>query len=265
MADLFFPQLSSGAIAQYPIRKTKLVRTVKNIFPDGIMILNADPEAYRLVWELRYSELSEADLNALQAHFVNCAGPLRAFTFIDPTENMLSWSSDLTAPVWLNSLGLAVGAGVNDPSGGVQAFQLTNNGQTNEELSQTVGTPANYQYCFSLYVRSDVPTGITLSRRGATDSSSGSYAVGSAWSRIVSTGRLNDTGTSFSIAVGIPAGQQVQVYGVQLEAQVLPSRYRSTTVKGGVYTNAHWAVNQLPVIAEAPNMFSTAFSIEAAV
>jgi len=57
-------------------------------------------------------------------------------------------------------------------------------------------------------------------------------------------------------------GQQVTVYGLQLEAQLQPSRYRPTRGMGGVYSNAHWAVDELPVMAQAPNLFSTSFSIE---
>ncbi len=64
------------------------------------------------------------------------------------------------------------------------------------------------------------------------------------------------------IAMVIGAGQQVQVFGPQLEAQIEPSRYRPTTAQGGVYANAHWAVDQLPIAAEAPNLFSTQFIIE---
>jgi hypothetical protein len=262
MANLFFPQLTSGAIAQYPIQKSKLVRTVKNVLNDGNMILYADPCGTRLFWELRYTELSAADTQSLQSHFDLCAGPFRAFTFIDPTENMLNFSVDLTTSAWQNATGLKIAGGNTDPEGGLTAFTLTNAGQSSEEISQSLAVPANYQFCFSIYVRSAQATTVTLIRRGDAESQSATYNTGPAWTRLVSTGRLNDTGTTFSVAIALDAGQQIQIFGPQLEAQIEPSRYRATNGPGGVYPNAHWAVDQLPVIADAPNSFSTVFGIE---
>lgn len=264
MANLFFPQLASGAIAQYPVQKSRLVRTVKNVLNDGSMILYADPHGTKLVWELRYTELSAADTQSLQSHFDLCAGPFRGFTFIDPTENMLNYSADLTASAWQNTAGLRIAAGNSDPNGTQTAFTIANAGQSSEEISQSLAVPANYQFCFSLYARSAQATTATLVRRGGSDNQSASYNVGPAWTRLVSTGRLNDTGTTFSVAIALDAGQQIQIFGPQLEAQIEPSRYRPTEGPGGVYSNAHWAVDQLPIIADAPNLFSTVFSIETA-
>src|ERR1700761_8140534 len=101
MASLFYPQLTSGAVAQYPIRKIRSVRTIKNVLLDGSMILFSDPDGAQLLWELSYTGLSDVDVQALQAHFNSCVGPFHAFTFIDPTDNMLVSSSDLTAAPWV--------------------------------------------------------------------------------------------------------------------------------------------------------------------
>src|SRR6185437_12008933 len=78
MADLFFPQLSNGAIGQYPIRKTKVTRTVKNVMQDGRVISYADPNGAQLVWQLGYAALSFQDLDLLVAHFNSCQGRLHA-------------------------------------------------------------------------------------------------------------------------------------------------------------------------------------------
>lgn len=262
MANLFFPQLTSGAIAQYPIQKSKVFRTVKNVLGDGGMLLYSDPYGTRLSWELRYAELSGADIQALQSHFTACGGPYRAFTFIDPTENMLNYSTDLTTPAWQNISGLKIAAGDSDPLGGVAAFTLTNAGQADEEIDQSFNVPANYQFCFSVYVRSEQPSIVTLSRRGGVATENTTYNIGPTWTRLVSSGALNDSSNAFTIAIVVNAGQQMRVFGPQLEAQIEPSRYRPTNAQGGVYPNAHWGVDQLPVAAEAPNLFSTQFSIE---
>jgi hypothetical protein len=265
MGNLYFPQLSSGAVAQYPIRKVRLTRTVKNVLADGSMIVYSDPDGGRLIWELSYTDLSTADSEAIRAHFDACVGPFRAFTFIDPTENMLLWSADLRTSAWQNSSLIDVVPGAGDPEGGSTGFLLTNTGQSNQEISQEIIVPANFQYCLSLYAASAQASTITVLRRGNSTEERTSVRVAPSWTRVVSSGQLNDAGTNLAVGISLAAGQRVQLYGIQLEAQLAPSRYRPTTQTSGVFRNAHWAVDQLTVIAEAPNLFSTSFSIEAAV
>lgn len=265
MANLYFPQLADRAVAQYPIRKIRLCRTLKNVLPDGNMILYADPNAGRLMWELSYADLSASEIQALQQHFENCAGPLHAFTFIDPTDNMLVSSSDLTAPAWNTDPGITISTGIADPEGNSSGFVATNTAQTNQEISQTLPVLANYRYCFSLYTSSAEPSSVTIIRRG-NSSDAETIAIGPAWSRVVSSGQLcDDQASNFTIAVSLTAGQQVQLYGLQLEPQIAPSRYRPTTQVGGVYSSAHWAVDQITIVAEAPNLFATSFNIETAI
>ncbi len=265
MGNLFFPQLTTGALAQYPIRKTRLVRTVSNLLPDGSLLQFSDPGGSRMLWDLVYAELSTADLMALRAHFAACSGPVRAFTFIDPTDNMLQWSSDLTAASWQMASLLKITPGLPGPCAGTAGVTVTNIGQTLQQITQTLIVPANYQYCFSAYVSSQQPSNIALTVSGSVASAVTMYPTGSNWARVNWSGRLNDSGTTLTVGIGVPAAQSVSIYGLQLEAQLAPSRYRATAAQGGVYANAHWAVDQIPAIAEAPDLFSTAFTIETAI
>ncbi len=265
MANLYFPQLASGALAQYPIRKIRQARTIKNLLADGSMILFPDPDGARLMWQLSYTDLSANDAEALQTHFDACGGPFHAFTFIDPTDNMLVSSSDLTVAAWQTASSINVTAGTSDPVGGTGGFSVTNTGQSSEEISQTFNIPARYQYCFSLYAMSLETSAITLIRSGPSAKQSNSFAIGPSWTRIVSSGALNDAGTGFTVAISVAAGQQIELYGLQLEAQIAPSRYRPTGQTGGVYSSAHWAIDELTITAEAPNLFATSLSIETAI
>jgi len=264
MANLFYPQLTSGALSQYPIRKVRLARTVKNILPDGSMILYSDPGAAQLIWQLAYTELSDTDVQALEAHFSACLGPFHAFTFIDPTDNMLVSSSDIVAAPWQVPTLIHVAAGAADPTGGTGAFTVTNTGQVYQKLSQSLEVPSGYQYCFSIYAMSGNPAALTIIRQGAAAQEDASVSIGPSWTRIVSTGKLNDSGLGFTIAIALAPGQQVQLFGPQLEAQLAPSRYRATAQVGGVYAAAHWGTDQLSITANAPNLSSTAFTIETA-
>ncbi len=265
MANLYYPQLSSGALAQYPIKKTHLFRTIKNVLPDGSLFLTPDIGYSYLLWNLNYSGLSGSDVQALQAHFAACNGPFHGFTFIDPTDNMLLWSSDLTNPAWQSSPLIKVQANTLDPFGGSNAFTITNNGQANQELFQTIAVPAGYQYCFSVYLASFQPATATLIRNGSSTTQSVTADVSSTWQRIVSSGQLSDSGSVFTVGLSLLPGQQLLVYGPQLEPQISPSTYRPTTQISGVYPDSHWSVEQLPIAATAPDLFSTAFTIETAI
>ncbi len=264
MGNLFFPQLTSGSLAQYPIRRVHATRSIMNILPDGSTVVSPDPNAQRLLWQLAYAGLSESEAGALQGLFNAASGPFRAFTFIDPTGNMLTCSADLTQPAWQISGLIEVTAGIADPEGGTAGFLLTNKGQAYQEVTQTLVVPANYEYCFSLYATSTQVSQLSLVRRGLSVQASDLLAVGPGWRRIVSNGAIQDSGTQFSVAIGLAAGQQVQVFGPQLEAQPAPSQYVVTLQAGCVFPNAHWAANELALTAEGPGLFSTIVSIDTA-
>ncbi|MGH9583515.1 MAG: phage head spike fiber domain-containing protein [Bryobacteraceae bacterium] len=229
------------------------------------MILYADPFASRVEWQFSYVNLSGDDLSALKDHFSACAGPVHAFTLIDPTENMLVSSSDVTAGSWQKSPFITFTPERPDPNGGIAAFTLTNTGQAPQEIAQTLTVPSGYQYCFSLYVSSMQPGSISLVRRGSSIQDAIEVPIGPYWNRLVASGRLNDSGNAFTVAAALAPGQQVDVFGFQLEPQISPSGYRPTAQRGGVYPSAHWAAERFTVAAEAPDLFSTSFNIEAVI
>lgn len=262
MGSLFFPQLSTGAMAQFPFSKTRSVRTIQNVSADGSMIVSPDPGSALITWDLRFNELLPAEMQAIEQFFTACTGPFSAFTFIDPADNMLTFSSDLTNAVWTLSPNITVTAGLPDPVGGTAAFTLTNTGQLAGTIGQTVAVPANYQYCFSVYVQSAISSNVALGRAGSSAISSAQFACGPVWNRVVSAGALSDSGTTLTATVQLQPGQSVQLFGPQLEPQGNPSAYRATSSMSGVYPNSHWASNQLIFSANGPNSFASSFSIQ---
>lgn len=262
MGNLFFPQLSTGAMAQFPFSKIRSVRTVQNVSADGSVIASPDPASARIVWDLRYNELLAAEVQAIQQFYTACCGPYSAFTFIDPADNMLQYSSDLTNGAWTLSPNISVTAGVPDPMGGSGGFTVVNSGQIAETIAQTVAVPANYQYCFSVYVQSAISASVALTRTGTAATASSSYGCGPDWNRVSSSGRLADAGTELTIAVQLQPGQTIQLFGPQLEPQGAASAYRSTSSRSGIYPNAHWSSNQLIFSANGPSSFASTFSIE---
>jgi hypothetical protein len=265
MADLFFPQLASGALAQYPIRKTKTLRTVKNILADGSMLVAEDPGAGQLVWNLSYVDLSTVDMNALQAHFEACAGPLRAFTFLDPTDNLLANSSDFTASAWTVPAGVTIQSGLADPLGGAAAFTIVNGASATQEITQAVPVPVGFQYCFSLYASAANASTCALICQSTNAQQTQTFSISPGWQRLSLSAQLNDAGIGLSLGISLAAGQSISLFGPQLEPQFAPSRFRPTYSTSGVYPNAHWAVQELVITPDAPNLFSTSFVIESSV
>src|ERR1035438_2850764 len=99
---LVFPQLSTGASALYPLKKTSRQRTVVNTLGDGSTNVYADPDAASLGWELQAKGLTAAEWGAIEALFEATSGMWQPFTFLDPVGNLLAESEDFGASAWAN-------------------------------------------------------------------------------------------------------------------------------------------------------------------
>jgi hypothetical protein len=244
MADLFFPQLGTGCLVQYPLKRTKSVHTAINEMADGSALLSADPGGSLLHWDLTYAGISVDEVAALQDLFDAARGRLRAFTFPDPLSNLLSTTWQYSPLIQVNG------------------STYTNTGSSPAELSQTLPLPASYQFCFSLSAESMQAGGgsIVLIRRGPSVENRKVMPLGGI---VFSSGFLADPGAGFTVAVELQPGQTVDLSATQLEIQATPSPFRGTSPKGGVYTNAHWALDELLFSATAPNAFSAKLQIEA--
>jgi hypothetical protein len=245
MGNLFFPQLASGALVQYPVKRTKFVYTVTTQAEDGSVLTYFDPNGSVLTWQLTYSGITQQEATALQALFDACAGRFRAFTFIDPVANLLRSQWQL-------------GPGIQ-----TTGTIFTNLGNAPAEVSQTFSIPSGYVYCFSLAgdLAADPHATVTLIRRGSVTETRTRIPL--AASLLVTSGALADPGQTFTVAVELQAGQSVDLACAQLEAQPAPSAFRRPS--GGVYPKANWAVDELQFTAAGPDLFNTSFSIEAQV
>ncbi len=223
--------------------------------------LGGEPVLQR-VWRLSYANLSAVDAQSLQNHYLSCSGPWSAFTFIDPFDNMLAMGSSVQGSLWVKGPNLQLASGQTDVFGSTNAVLVTNTGQVAEEISQTITVPAGYQYCLSVHAKAAQTTPITLIRRGATTENDYTVSVGTSWTRYISEGKLSDSGTTFSAVIRIAAGQQLFLYGAQLEAQKSPSGFRDSA-NGGVYARAHWGEASLNLVAEGPDQFNVTCVIEA--
>lgn len=256
MTMLVYPQLTTGALSQFPVRKQRRLRTVINRAADGSVIKLADANAERDEWSLQYTGLSDAELAALQQFFTAAEGSLNGFTFLDPSANLLAWSDHLDNAVWVAGPQLTLAGGVQDPAGGTSGWHLTNAGAGAQNISQTLGAPAGYQYCLSAYVRAAQPASATL----LAGSQRSTQATGAGWTRLSFRASGDPTQDSITFGLEVAAGAALDVYGMQAEPQAAASLYRSSTT-GGVYENARLKDDTLTITTTDTGLHSCKVNI----
>jgi hypothetical protein len=256
MTMLVFPQLSTGALCQFPIRKVRRTRTITNRAADGAEIKLADPAGQITEWRLEYADLSDQEAECLRSFFEAAEGTLNGFTFVDPAGNLLAWSEQLGEQVWQKDPMLTLTGGIADPAGGTGAWTLANGGAAGQSLAQTLAVPGAYQYCLSTYVSASGPASATLS----IGSETAEHRVDAAWTRIVLVARGDAAAESLRFRIEVSAGSAVNVYGLQVEAQGAPSAYRAST-RGGVYDDAHFGSDEISMTCTAVNRNSCALTI----
>ncbi len=246
-----YPQLASGALSQFPVQKTRRARTVINRASDGSTIKLADPAGEVIEWVLTYTDLSDDEAAALRAFFSAAEGTLNGFTFLDPAGNLLAWSDELDNAVWQKEPFLSLTGDIADPRGATRAWRLNNSGAAEQSAGQTLAAPGEYQYCFSVYVRSTTATSIGLT----VGSQTARRAVSRDWTRIAWTAEGDAGATSVRFAVAVGAGDVVDVYGLQVEAQTAASGYKASG-RGGVYEDAHLSDDVMAITTTDVNRHS---------
>jgi len=238
---LVYPQLATGALCQFPLRKSRRSRTVTNRAADGSTIKLADPAAEITEWQLEYAGLSDVEAASLQGFFASVEGTLIGFTFLDPAGNLLASTEKLDGEVWQRDPLLTV-----TPGAGL--WHLTNSGGAGQAVAQTLGVPGEYQYCVSAYVRASAGCSVGLIIGEQTVQ----QPVGEWWTRAIATGTGAPDADSMRFGIEVPAGTSIEVYGVQVEPQVGASAYKSSTA-GGVYPDSHLASDEMKMICTGVN------------
>lgn len=263
MANLFFPQLLTGAVAQMPLRAANLTRTVLNVFADGSTLSYADVPYRRKEWALQLDNLSQVEMSELQGLFASCNGALLPFTFLDPVDNLLVSSTDPSSPSWIADPGILLTTGAPDPEGASAAHTLTNPMQAPAGIHQTVPVPSNYQYAITIFARSTSGAPLHIQATGSASNTATSYSTDSNWRRYSLSPRLSDPGTSLSVTFSTDPGCSIQVFGPQFEPHGTATGYKPTYTTGGVYPNAFWLDQELEITATGSGLFSVRCNIEA--
>jgi hypothetical protein len=261
---LYFPQLTTGSISQFPVTRKNQRRTITNILPDGSDLRMEDSGAAQVTWDLTYTHLTSDEFAGIQQLFEAVEGRLGTFTFLDPTANLLNWTEDFSQSNWTADPLLQTGANVQDPFGGTGAAQMTNTAQIPQQIRQTIAAPSSFRYCFSVYLRSEAPCMVAMIPASQAESQ-GSFAVGSTWTRAITSVKLASQQDGITFGLELPAGCSVAVFGPQVEAQLGAGSYKKTTNLAGVYTNSRFDSDALALTATGPNQHSCTVRIKSCV
>jgi len=256
---LVYPQLTTGAVSQFPAQKRRKLRTVVNALGDGSSIKLADPPGELTEWQLQYAGLSDQEALALEQFFESVEGSLGVFTFLDPTANLFSWSGQLDHREWTKGPLLALTGNVPDPVGGMNGWNLSNSGAGVQSLSQTLEAPGGYVYCLSVYAKA-FAAGLKITL--LCGSARLDRTLETEWSRITFSGSGDAQAETIDFGIEVPPGGSLDLYGMQAEPQAGASTYRPSTT-GGVYSNAWFRDDFLAVTATDVNRHSATVNINA--
>jgi hypothetical protein len=258
---LVFPQLSTGASALYPLKKTSRQRSVVNTLGDGSTDVYADPDAASLGWELQAKGLTAAEWNAIEALFQATSGMWQAFTFLDPVGNLVAESENFGASAWTNGALMDLTTGAADPLGTTRATGVVNAGLATEAIAQTLAVPGNFQYCLSVWARTTSGTSVTLSISTTGGSSTKTFTLGTQWVRVSLAANLHQSTNVVTFGAQVAAGGSLYLFGLQAEAQWGASDYKLTGTTGGVYANARFGADKITVTAQGTDVYDAVLQI----
>lgn len=257
----YFPQMTTGAIGQYPLSLRRIQRTIVNECLDGQRIKLSDPGTALVRWQFDLRELIDAERNAIQQLFQSAEGRLNSFTLLDPTGNLLAWSEKLDEPVWQKSPALSVASGFPDPVGSSRATHVNNTSGTDLTLHQTLNAPGWFSYCLSVYSRSDQSSTLTMTQQTPAGISRRSFPLQGAWRRFALTAKSDTTAESISFGLEIANNASIDLFGIQVEAQPGASAYKRTASANGVYANARFNDDKLTITTYGPGRHACSLAI----
>jgi hypothetical protein len=245
---LYYPQMSTGAIAQFPIESSVQRRTIVSETLGGARLKNSDPDVNVISWTLRYTGLTDVERTAVEQLFNAAEGRLHNFLFLDPSSNLLRWSKDLSRPVWRADplLQLEECDGLVPPEKGTRAI---NGAQISQFIEQTVEAPGWYHYCLSVYAKSPTPTLVGLAIQTADGVARTQTKVHQQWKRCICSGQVQGTATEIACRIELRPGASVELFAPQCDAQPNPSPYMLTANRGGIYPKTRFSEDRLRFVA----------------
>lgn len=255
-----FPELISGAAAQFPWRRTISYRAVRNRFSAGEEIDYGDASFETRRWELPLTDLEDSEWQAIRDLFEETGGRRLPFTFVEPGANLLAWSESLEQEVWAKSSGVSVNSGQPDPGGGSAATNLTAGG--NWTVSQSIAAPASRAFAASAWLKCNASGSTLVLSDGAGQSKQLQISGDNVWRLYELPWRQISAAEQIIFAISGSGGAAIGAYGLQVEPQLGRSSYKRTKEQSGVFANAFFDQDSLEQSLAAPNQNSGTVRIQ---
>jgi hypothetical protein len=246
-----FPQIGRGSVAQFPLGRVRKWRSITNEMESGELIRLADGSTGEIDWRLSFEELTDTESGALASLFAAVKGGFGPFLFIDPLANLLGWSEELSTPDWQSGL-LQISSGATDPAGTQRASSIHNPAAGVQMIQQSIVMPGDYTGCLSVWMRSSAPGELTLAR----DSRSAPCQLGTTWKRFFVSGVGASGAGQSTFSLTLAAGQAIDVWGFQAEAQPYPSQYKRSASALGIYAETYFADDELSITSTGVGLAS---------
>lgn len=258
---LVFPQFATGSVGMYPLRRRRSARTVRNQMADGSEVKYTDPDWAVWEWELLATGLTESEWLALRSLHQAVQGRRGTFTFLEPAGNLLLQSEDPTAAEWNNDPQIGVTSGMDDPWGTTRAVRVLNSGGADQDVAQDLAVPGDFQYVLSVWARSVGGDGVSLVAETSGGSAVRLFALSAGWQRIQMRVGLGQSTESVRFGARVAAGKQVDLCGMQVEAQPSASAYQKTGARGGVHSAARFVDDVLTCRARSTDVFDASVRV----
>ena len=167
----------------------------------------------------------------------------------------------LSAGSWTNGALISLTAGIGDPLGTTRATRVVNGGDCGGGGDADAGGAGELSILLE-YVGED---------SGRIERDSDGFDDGGERGDYVSTdGELAADFDSVNLALAtasvtfgaqLAAGATVDLFGMQVEAQLAPSDYKMTGTNGGVYSSARFASDSLTVMAQSTDVYDATIRI----
>lgn len=253
----FFPQLSTGAMSQFPLRRRQAFRTVINNLSDGSEVKRLDSFASKLILSLDFCGLSDTEMQSIEDFFKEKEGRRLTFGLLDPGLNLLRWSEEFGRSAWIVGPQLSMSTGKDDPWGTQRATSISNPSIETQEVLQIITAPGHYVYSVSVWLRSDAASSVTLCATSGGFTQNVVVVPQRTWKRYHLPVKMPSDSTSVGFGLEIPARTTVCLVGFQVDAQPAPCAYRRSTSRHGVHQHVRFAMDSLTRTTIGPNDHST--------
>ncbi len=254
---MYFPVLRSGVAVQYPVSRMEEFWLAEVETPGGAVWRSATGRRPVRRWLLELEEISDEEATALEALYEACRGGWETFSFADPLGNLLSWSEDVSRPVWEKSPGVAVSRAGGEA--GAAEFLVVNSSGAAGRIWQALDLAPGAAICFSCEIQGSPGQEASILAAGAERR----ILADGAWKAAHVTGV--SAGGPQQVGLELPAGAALRIRSLQAETQVAPSDYQPTYETGGIFPKTRFAQDGLRIVSMAPGRNRARITLESVV